>query len=369
MKQEVIKGNIGFFWHAGLVPQYLERYKPFLKYYKKVYVFVPKGWFEYNEEEINIEGVIIVRLDSVFNFHQHTFMFKGIEKSLRNIKLKTVYIHEEPNSLVTFQLARLLKRSNTEFYIDSAVINFKGRIFGYNPFENYIYKHTKGFFYRNNLVKDFLIKRGCPKHKLLGQMGNGVSEKVFYPIDDFDNEKTRKIYNLSNDSFLLGYSGRINKYKGCDLLLNLLELDDSLEVLICGVVEDYELFAKLISHNRITYLGYLSPKELNIFYNLLDVLILPSRGNEKWIEQFGRVLIESISASTPAIGSNIGMIGEIVGKENIFNPNSISEVYSKVKKLKNKKEILKTLEFQQNIVQENYTWQALAAHFIKLTNK
>lgn len=52
----------------------------------------------------------------------------------------------------------------------------------------------------------------------------------------------------------------------------------------------------------------------------LDVLVLPSRTQANWKEQFGRVLIEAMSCGVPVIGSTCGEIPHVIGDAGIVFP-------------------------------------------------
>ncbi len=52
----------------------------------------------------------------------------------------------------------------------------------------------------------------------------------------------------------------------------------------------------------------------------LDVLVLPSRTQPNWKEQFGRVLIEAMSCGVPVIGSTCGEIPQVIGEAGLVFP-------------------------------------------------
>jgi glycosyltransferase involved in cell wall biosynthesis len=47
---------------------------------------------------------------------------------------------------------------------------------------------------------------------------------------------------------------------------------------------------------------------------MLDCLILPSRSTPTWVEQFGHVLIESMAAGIPVVGSSSGEIPRVIDR-------------------------------------------------------
>ena len=57
-----------------------------------------------------------------------------------------------------------------------------------------------------------------------------------------------------------------------------------------------------------------------VFYRGLDVLVLPSRTQPHWKEQFGRVLVEAMSCGVPVVGSTCGEIPHVVGDAGCIFP-------------------------------------------------
>jgi glycosyltransferase involved in cell wall biosynthesis len=48
-------------------------------------------------------------------------------------------------------------------------------------------------------------------------------------------------------------------------------------------------------------------------YASFDVLVLPSRTTDTWVEQFGRVLVEAMWCGVPVVGSDSGEIPWVIG--------------------------------------------------------
>jgi L-malate glycosyltransferase len=61
-------------------------------------------------------------------------------------------------------------------------------------------------------------------------------------------------------------------------------------------------------------LGWVPRTDMEAFWSQLDVMVLPSlTDGKKWVEQFGRVLVEAMAAGVPVVGSDAGRIPDTVG--------------------------------------------------------
>jgi glycosyltransferase involved in cell wall biosynthesis len=60
--------------------------------------------------------------------------------------------------------------------------------------------------------------------------------------------------------------------------------------------------------------------QMPVYFAELDCLVLPSRTQPNWKEQFGRVLIEAMACGVPVVGSNCGEIPNVVGEAGLIFP-------------------------------------------------
>ncbi len=123
----------------------------------------------------------------------------------------------------------------------------------------------------------------------------------------------------------MGYVGRLVPEKGLEGLLEAVAgLRGAWRLHIVGHgPQEAELKARVrhlgLSH-RVAFEGWLPSMRMPAFYRSLDALVLPSRSQPNWVEQFGRVLIEAMSCAVPVVGSDCGEIPTVVGDAGLVFP-------------------------------------------------
>jgi glycosyltransferase involved in cell wall biosynthesis len=72
--------------------------------------------------------------------------------------------------------------------------------------------------------------------------------------------------------------------------------------------------------DRVLFEGELPSLRMPAFFREMDVLVLPSRSQPNWIEQFGRVLIEAMACGVVVLGSDCGEIPNVIGDAGLIFP-------------------------------------------------
>lgn len=154
---------------------------------------------------------------------------------------------------------------------------------------------------------------------------NGIATDRYIMTDSCDEIKMKKGIPLG--SFVITYAGRFHPAKGIKTLLKAFSLFKMREkngiLLLSGSeVEDWTTrhdgkYVQLLQEEAdrlgiqkdIFWQGH----EQNIpdLFGISDVVVLPSL----WSEPFGRILIEAMACGTPAVGSQVGGISEILSGE------------------------------------------------------
>jgi len=151
-------------------------------------------------------------------------------------------------------------------------------------------------------ISDFILQR----HIANGFFTDAKTHVVFNAYERSSNTLPPC---LGNDTFTVGYIGRLGQYKGVDLLLEEFQSlnDNSINLILAGVGEpSYEAsIRRRFSSSRIRFEGFMAPDD---FFRRIHVLVVPSL----WHEPLGRVVFEAYSYGVPVIASLRGGIPEIV---------------------------------------------------------
>lgn len=137
-----------------------------------------------------------------------------------------------------------------------------------------------------------------------------VDQTVFGPINKAECKKELTL----EGKFVVLFVGRLLEIKGVKVLIEVAKrLADVKNVLFMFVGDGplaNEVKAASNNFGDIIYVGKVENKELSVYYNAADVVIVPSL----YEEGFGRVILESLSCGTPVIASNRGGIPEALDK-------------------------------------------------------
>ena len=102
--------------------------------------------------------------------------------------------------------------------------------------------------------------------------------------------------------------------------------------------------------------------DITVYFQLLDISILLSHTTPIWKEQFGRVLVESMAAGTPVIGSDSGAIPLVVGETGYIVPEkdilaireALNDAYT------NKSKYIKLSKLAQVRAKKEFSYKAIA---------
>lgn len=119
-----------------------------------------------------------------------------------------------------------------------------------------------------------------------------------------------------NDTPLIVFAGRLDKYKGVDVLLRamsyVVDACCAVQLLIAGDGKDRRalelLTVELGLQNHVTFLGFLEKDTMDKKFQCAWAQVVPSI----WAEPFGNVVTEAMMRGTVPIASNIGGMSEII---------------------------------------------------------
>jgi len=141
----------------------------------------------------------------------------------------------------------------------------------------------------------------------------GVDLKLFVTQN---KQLARKKLGLKPQQPILLFAGRLDPFKGPDLLLRAAAMmEENVQIVVVGgrLQDDEELAAlqklarDLKIGPRVHFLGARPQQELPMIYSAADVTVVPS-----YHESFGLVAVESLACGTPVVASRAGGLMTVV---------------------------------------------------------
>lgn len=203
---------------------------------------------------------------------------------------------------------------------------------------------TKVVCVSQSVLTRSLEDRLAPAHKqiILGKgTCNGVdTQDKFNPanIAAARVEELRNKYGITNEDFVIGYSGRLVRDKG---IIELVKAFDSLEnadnckLLLVGMFEERDalpqvVMERILNDKRIIFTGFIN-EGIEYFYSLMDVYVLPS-----YREGFPTGVLEAQAMAKPVITTRVtGCCDSIVdGETGLFSDNDEKDLASKIDEIR-----------------------------------
>jgi len=220
----------------------------------------------------------------------------------------------------------------------------------------------------SNVIKKHLIENFNIQENRIKVIYNSVDPSELKM--NVDSQKLKIELGISLEDFVIGYVGRIDfKEKGIDVLLEafkeLTKTNLQFHLLMIGKGLDYKNANNYCNLNNLK-VTFLSSKE-NIFefYNLMDLVVLPSR-----IDPFPLVMLEAGLMQKPFIGSNVDGIAELIEHNKdglLFESGNSEDLKNKILTIINNKELGNSLAKNLNKkVLESFTVDKIIPQYEKL---
>ena len=180
-------------------------------------------------------------------------------------------------------------------------------------------------YIENASVNYFVSKYLLEKSNYITPKGNkavyytGPSES-FRRFSEDERASIRARHNCS-DKKVVAFVGSIIPVKNVEVLPGIFSrtkqaYTENIEFWVIGNGHKEDELINQLNLNDVPYkmFGNINPVQMPELMNCIDVLVLPSKN-----EGLGLVLLEAIKCGAYAVGSNIGGIPEVAGKENVFD--------------------------------------------------
>ncbi|WP_017471980.1 glycosyltransferase [Amphibacillus jilinensis] len=290
-----------------------------------------KRWPGFNGEIIEIPTI----LNRSIPLH---FYRKNLKHVLKRLNPDAIYLAEEPYSLSCFQSIRYAKALKIPVGFYSAQNIYKNYPFIIKQIEQYTYNYADLAVSISKDVTGVLRDKGYQKSLI--EIPLGVDEAHFN-IDYQIRQYGRAELDLSNDTFVIGFAGRLVEEKGVDILFkafkkSLAFLSD-IHLIIVGrgplQKELRALATNLHIDQQVSFIDNAEHSEMSKWFNCMDVHVLPSKTSHNWKEQFGRVLIEAAACGVASIGSNCGEIPQVLKAlrmDWVFEEDDIAQLSNRI---------------------------------------
>ncbi len=326
-------------------------------------VIVPPSWRDGSRlirlERAHTEGYDLVVEPIAFNGRFHVYFYPRLERRMRAFAPHVVHVDEEPYNLATLHALRLAQRCNARaLWFTWQNLNRRYPL-PFRLIERYNLHHADYAIAGSEGAAAVWREKGYTGPlAVIPQFG--VDPALFAP---------RSAEREPTGGFLIGYVGRLVPEKGVDLLLEAVaELDGiwRLAVVGAGPLRDQleMLVHRLGIGDRVSFEGVIPSLRMPAFYRQLDALVLPSRSQTNWVEQFGRVLIEAMACGVPVVGSDCGEIPNVVGGAGLIFPEGDARaLHQHLKSLMHNVDLWKSLARRgRERVLNHFTQAQVAAH-------
>jgi len=191
---------------------------------------------------------------------------------------------------------------------------------------------SRGWVASGQLVYEEGVKHGFPAER--GEIITlGVDLGSFRPFSEEEKKQVQKQLNLQSP--VLGFLARLNEEKGCDLLMETLELlNEKRPQWSCYIMGSgpYEKKIKTWAQEKgfadKVRIQLLTHNEVSRVLPAVDILLAPSQTRKHWREQFGRMLVEAFASGVPILGSASGEIPYVLGEAGWVLPEDQSHPWA-----------------------------------------
>lgn len=198
----------------------------------------------------------------------------------------------------------------------------------------------------------------CISHELrdlvLGWGLNPSRVKIVYHGVDANQFRPMKVEKPFSKIVL--FVGGFAPGKGASIVIEVAKCLENIHFLIIGSKSDDSEISRL--PKNIHFLGIVSRDHMPLYYNMCDVLVLPS-----FTEGFPDVILEALACGKPVIASRVGEIPWIVSSKFgwLVEPGNVKEFKETIQNALSDEGLLKAMgEAAREYVVKNFRWCSYA---------
>jgi glycosyltransferase involved in cell wall biosynthesis len=349
--------------HASLTPALRGRERAVARCFPEIdmEVVTPPRW---REAEVEVESepdeYFPVRTAPTFlSKHIQLFAYdpRPIIEVLKRHKPHIIDMNHEPYSVPCAEILTLrnLFAPQARIVMQTAQNILKNYPLPFSAMEKRAFKQVSAAYMCSETVREVLETKGF--HKPMKIVPFGVDLNLFKPVN-----------RLQNETFTIGYIGRMLPAKGLLVLVDALAQikNEKWQLVIVGDGPEREATEnRVIKHglqDRCKFVGAIPYDQTPEYFQKLDVLVVPTITTKSIREQFGRVIVEAMACHVPVIGSTCGAIPEVIGDAGIIVPeNDLAQLAAQLRILMSSEELQKNLaKAARERVEKHYTWERVA---------
>lgn len=189
------------------------------------------------------------------------------------------------------------------------------------PIKSMFYWYVMTFYKRmdhivvvNPTFIDKLVALGVKREKVT-YIPNFVSKDTFYPLPDEERSKWRQKIGFTADQYIILGVGQVQERKGVWDFIKLAEQNPQWQFVWTGgfsfgaMTAGYEELKRVVDNppENLTFTGIVDRSEMNAYYNMADVFLLPS-----YTELFPMSALEAFSTGTPTVLRDLDLYKAII---------------------------------------------------------
>jgi glycosyltransferase involved in cell wall biosynthesis len=306
-----------------------------------------KPLFEIEIEKANYQylriPVAIKPIENGRDYFRIIRCYKKLYKILKGSKFNLVHSNGYFADIIAMPICKMLKIphiATCHGFIESDL-----KLSIYIKLDLFILKFINKIFSVSEELNKRIVSAGISKNKI-EVLQNAV--EMGDPISNGNRRiDGRKLLNIGNDEFVIGYVGRLSEEKGVRYLIEAISLlqEDGVKtsIIIIGEGPERDELEQIVKQrsiqNSVFFLGFLSDPEKWI--PCFDVFVLPS-----FTEGTPMALLEAMSYGIPIIASAVGGIPKIiVSRKNglLVSPGNASQIRGALQALYENEVLRKTL--------------------------
>lgn len=353
--------------HAGVLEVNRAVYVELARLGFEVSFLVPESWrgdliqnlhFQKGKSEENCR---FFTKPLIFSGNGSLFFYKSLAGVPKDFDL--LIIDEEPWSLAALQLSLWAGNRTKIFYTKQ---NLKKTIpWVFRLLEKVVFHSSFAALSVESEVEEVLHWKGYSKK--IFDFPHSYDPALFHPLSKEEKAKKRIELGLDPEKVTLLYCGRLTEEKGIlDFLSVLRKIEYS--QLQCLIVGNGPLESRIKTEFQGKPFFKLLPAiphlQVGRTMALGDILVLPSKTQSNWKEQFGRVIVEAIACGLVVVGSDSGAIARVIdrcGGGRSFREGNVEEFLRVTTTLIQNEELRKSLQEKgRQFVSQNLSHEALA---------